>query len=236
MRQRASGSSWYVSDFSRYPWRLGLLCPGLSALLLDRHISWNYLNQTATDVWALVSCTLAVFAFRTRRLEATAAALAFAVDCKILPSIILVPLLLHFRAARPLALFAVFLTVIYLPWFAWDLAGFIDNVFLWPFLMFKDTTSWLYYTPPAAAATVRTIVFLSIGVLWFRFLTGRETRLFWTLAVMNTLLLLTGGVFHNKYVPWASVWLIGAIVEAFASVQTEAKSDQIKMSTLARTG
>jgi hypothetical protein len=33
---------------------------------------------------------------------------------------------------------------------------------------------------------------------------------------VNTLLLLMRGVLHNNYVPWVSIWVIAAIVEAFA--------------------
>jgi hypothetical protein len=56
-----------------------------------------------------------------------------------------------------------------------------------------------------------------IGVFWWRFLSGREPRLFWTLAVVNSLLLLTGAGFHNNYIPWASIWVVAAVVEAFSN-------------------
>jgi hypothetical protein len=82
--------------------------------------------------------------------------------------------------------------------------------------MLKDTTSWLYYLDPSMVILVRAIALAVVVAVWARWLSGQETRLFWTLAVVNTVLLLTGGVFHNNYVPWASIWVIAAIVEAFA--------------------
>ena len=67
---------------------------------------------------------------------------------------------------------------------------------------------------------MRVFVLVGMGVLWVRILSGRERRLFWTLAVMNTLLLLAAGAFHDNYLPWASIWVVAAIVEAFAFVRT----------------
>jgi hypothetical protein len=189
---------------------------GLLALLLDRFITWNYLQNTATDVWALLFCALAVQAYLARRPMATAATLALAVGTKIFPSLILLPLLLGFRSARPVALFAALLIAIFLPWLVWDSGGLADNVFLWPVVMSKDTTSWLYYLDPSVIISVRAIALVVVVALWVGLLSGRETRLFWVLAVVNTLLLLMGGVFHNNYVPWASIWVIAATVEAFA--------------------
>jgi hypothetical protein len=105
---------------------------------------------------------------------------------------------------------------IFVPWLVWDSGGLADNVFLWPTLMLKDTTSWLYYLDPSMVILVRAIALVVVVAVWARWLSGQETRLFWTLAVVNTVLLLTGGVLHNNYVPWASIWVIAAIVEAFA--------------------
>ena len=212
-------------------WR-GLAALGLSMLLFDRQIEWNYIRLTATDVWPLLFAALAVLAFRSNRQSAMAAALAFAVGCKIFPSLLFVPLLLYFRSYRPIVLFAAITSAIYLPWLVWDPAGVADNIFLWPLLADKDTTSWLYYAPPMAAYLARAILLLLIGICWQRFLTGRETRLFWTLAVVNTLVLLAGGQFHNNYVPWASIWIVAAILEAF-SVSTAPRRDNWKPLTAA---
>jgi hypothetical protein len=194
---------------------------GVLALLLDRFITWNYLQNTATDVWALLFCTLAVQAYLARRPMATAVSLALAVGTKIFPSLILLPLLQGFRSARPVALFAALVITIFLPWLVWESGGLADNVFLWPALMSKDTTSWLYYLDPSVVISVRAIALVVVVVVWVRLLSGQETRLFWTLAVVNTLLLLMGGVFHNNYMPWASIWVIAAIVEAFAWVRVQ---------------
>jgi hypothetical protein len=194
----------------------GLAALGLLMLLFDREIAWNYIIFTATDVWALLFAALAVLAFRSNHPKAMAVALAFAVGSKIFPSLLFLPLLLYFRSYRPILLFTVITSVIYLPWLIWDPAGIADNIFLWPTLADKDTTSWLYYAPPIATYLARAILLVLMGICWMRFLIGRETRLFWTLAVVNTLVLLAGGQFHNNYVPWALIWVVAAILEAFS--------------------
>jgi hypothetical protein len=89
------------------------------------------------------------------------------------------------------------------------------NVFLWPFLMARDYTSWEFFAPPAAALAVQVVGACALAVLWLRYLLGRETRLFWTLAVSNLVVLLAAGFLRNGYVPWVSLWLVAAIVEAF---------------------
>ena len=61
----------------------------------------------------------------------------------------------------------------------------------------------------------------AFAVLWHRYLTGREERLFWTLAVANTLLIGTGGVFHNNYVPWASIWVVAAVIERYSAARIQ---------------
>jgi Glycosyltransferase family 87 len=206
---------WRIFSGIAGDWR-GLAALGLSILLFDRQIEWNYIHFTATDVWPLLFAALAVLAFRSNRQSATAAALAFAVGCKIFPSLLFIPLLLSFRSYRPIVVFTVITGAIYLPWLIWDPAGVAYNIFLWPLLADKDTTSWLYYAPPMAAYLARAILFVLMGICWLRFLIRRETRLFWTLAVVNTLVLLAGGQFHNNYVPWASIWIVAAILEAFS--------------------
>ena len=69
----------------------------------------------------------------------------------------------------------------------------------------KDTTSWLYCLDPSVVISLRAIALVVVVGVWARWLSGQETLLFWTLAVVNTLLLLMGGVFHNNHVPWVSI-------------------------------
>jgi cell division protein FtsW (lipid II flippase) len=66
---------------------------------------------------------------------------------------------------------------------------------------------------------------VAIAAVWFDLLL-RRGRLFWTLAVSNTLLLLAGATFSNNYVPWASIWIVVAIVEAFSPRPDEMASLQ----------
>jgi len=107
--------------------------------------------------------------------------------------------------------------LVYGPWLFWDPLGVLSNVFLWPFVMGKDETSWLVFAPEWISASVRLAALSAIVFLWFRYLSGREKSLVWVLAVANTLLLGVGGVFHNNYVPWASIWVVAAVIERFFS-------------------
>ncbi len=189
---------------------------GILAILLDRIISWNYLGHTATDVWALAFCSLGVLTYCRGKPLATAALLAIALGCKIFPSLIFFPLLLKFRSVRPLFMAGGVFLAICAPWIAWDPIGIFSDVLMWPFVMSKDTTSWTYFAAPQLLTAARLCALVAIGLLWLRYITRREQRLFWTLAMVNTLLLAIGGVLHNNYVPWASIWIVAAIVESFS--------------------
>ncbi len=194
-----------------------LAAVGILALLLDRHLSWEYVELAMADIWVLAFCVLSVLAFQRSRPLAMGACLGAALGCKIFPSLIFLPLLLACGGIRPIAVAAAVTAAIYLPWLAWDPAGLLANVFLWPFVMFKDTTSWTYYAPPQIVLAARLIVLGALALLWYRYLTGRETHLFWTLAVANTLLLVTGNTFHNNYIPWALIWVVPAVVERYSA-------------------
>jgi hypothetical protein len=63
---------------------------------------------------------------------------------------------------------------------------------------------------------VRAAVVVGLVALWLRFVLGHEQRLFWTLAVSATLVLLASGYLRNGYIPWISLWMVAAIVEAFS--------------------
>ncbi len=187
------------------------------ALLLDRHITRGYIDRSATDVWALLFGSLAVLACLSRRSLAMAAAIALAVGSKSLPGLLFLPLLLRFRSPYPLLLFAGLVTAIYLPWVLWDPKGILYNVFLWPLLTAKSNNSWQYFAPAWVALVTRGLALCALTVLWLRYLLEKETRLFWTLAMSSTIVLLASGYFGNNYVPWASLWMVAAIVEAFVA-------------------
>jgi hypothetical protein len=186
---------------------------GLIALLLDRNMSLNYLNKSATDIWPLFFEAVGVLAVTGRRPILAGIAMALACGSKVFPSVLLVPLILDLRSGRAVVSFLAALLALYLPWIAWDWRGMVDNIVLWPTLMRPDTTSWMLYVPPYLVVPIRTIVIMLIGMVWLRYLSRRETRLFWTLAMVNALILAAGGVLHNNYLTWASIWIIAAICE-----------------------
>ena len=197
--------------------QLALAGAAMLALLLDRHITRNFLDRSATDVWALLFGALAVLAFMSRRPLASAAAVACAVACKTLPGLLFLPLLFRFRSVKPVFVFIVLIAAIYLPWFIWDPTGILFNGVLWPLYMAADWTSWQFHAPYWDVLAVRAAVVVALSVLWLRYILGREERLFWTLAVSSTLVLLASGFLRNGYVPWASLWAVAAIAEAFSA-------------------
>jgi len=204
------------------------------ALLLDRHITRNYINRSATDVWALLFGALAVLACLARRWFACAAAVACAVGCKTLPGLLFLPLLLRPRSVLPLLLFCVIAIAIYVPWFIWNPPGLLYNGLLWPLYMRTDATSWQFFTPHWTALAARAAILLALTVLWLRYVLAREERLFWTLAVSSTLVLLASGFLRNGYVPWVSLWAVAAIAEAFSPRYAAASSVDRAEATLNR--
>jgi hypothetical protein len=204
-----------MRDVSR---QLALAIVGLIALLVDPSIRWNFILLTATDVWPLLSSSFAVLNFRRGKMNACAIFLALACGFKIFPSTLLLPLLLTSRSPWPIALFVSIVIIIYAPWFLWDPIGILDNVFLWPALMPKDSTSWLYYASSSITLIARFAGLAGVAVLWLRYFQGSDTRLFWTLAIINICVLLAGGAFHNNHVPWALIWIVAALVEGPRSI------------------
>ena len=197
--------------------QLALAGAAMLALLLDRHITRNYLDRSATDVWALLFGALAVLAFVSRRHLSSAAAVACAVGCKTLPGLLFLPLLFRVRSVAPVLVFLVVVTAIYLPWAIWDPTGVVFNGMLWPLYMAADWTSWQFHAPHWAVLAARFTALIGLSVLWLRYVLGYEPRLFWTLAVSATLVLLASGYLRNGYIPWVSLWMVAAMVEAFSA-------------------
>jgi len=195
---------------------LALAGVAMLALLLDRHISHDYINRSATDVWPLLFGSVGVLAAMSRRPFAAAVAIALAVGCKTLPGLLFLPLLLRFRSPYPVLLFTALVGAIYLPWLLWDPRGILDNIVLWPFLMAQRSTSWEFFAPPWAALVARALALSFMSMVWVRYLFASRPRLFLTLALSNTALLLASGNLGNNYIPWASLWMVAALVEAFA--------------------
>lgn len=214
--------------------QLALAGAAMLALLLDRHITRDYIDRSATDVWALLFGSLAVLACLSRKPLATAASVALAVGCKSMPGLLFAPLLLRFRSPIPVLVFGGLTGAIYLPWLLWDGSGLTDNVFLWPFYMATDFTSWEYYAPAWASLVARAAALAALALLWFRHLSGREPRLFWTLATSSTLVLLASGFLRNGYIPWASLWVVAAIVETFAQPKAEPVSQAVVLERATR--
>jgi len=192
---------------------VGLATVGLLALVLDRHISWNYLNNTATDIWALPLLAAAVLCFRFEKNALMGAMLALAVSSKLFPSLAFLPLLLFRRDGAAALSFVVVAPALMVPWLLWDANGFVHNALIFALLVPNESSSWLAEMPASAALLVRVVAPAAALWLWWRLWRGEETRLFFTVALVNILLLLTGPQLHNNYLPWASVWVVAAILE-----------------------
>ena len=187
---------------------------GVVALLLDLHISLNYLRYTATDVYPLLFCALAVFAYRSGRNLACGACLGLALACKTFPTLLLLPLLIEGGSLLAVIVFVLVTLAVWTPALLWDPHGVAINVFFWPEIMATDTTSWLFAMPKWAVSGIRVVVLAIIAMAWLRYLLGRETRLFWTLAFVSTVVLFAGNAFHFNYMPWASIWIPLTVLEA----------------------
>jgi hypothetical protein len=193
------------------------------ALLLDRHITRDYINRSGTDVYSLLFGALGVLAFLKNRPGLAAVSTAFSVACKLFPGLGFVPVLAAVRSPMPLVVFSFVVALLYLPWAIWDPQGLFYNVFGWSLLMGTTPSSWQHWANPQLVFAARAILLVAIAAVWLDFFWRRE-RLFWCLAVSNTLLLLAGASFSNNYVPWASIWIVVAIVEAFAQRQEKTAS------------
>jgi hypothetical protein len=188
---------------------------GLAALLCDTTLLVNFIEKSATDVWALLAIALAALAATRGRFHLAAVALALGFGLKIFPTALACPLLLAGGRWRPALTFAAVAAAIYAPFAAWDFSGLMHNVFLWPAYLGADSTSWLASAPPLAAKAARALGLVAIAFVWARWLTGREPSLFRTLALVALLALVTSATLHNNYIPWASVWIVAALVERF---------------------
>ena len=186
---------------------------GLIVLFMDPAIRMYYILLTANDVWPLLFCSICVYFYYKGKMNLCAIFLAIAFCFKIIPSVLFVPLLLKSRSPLPVSLFLGVVAIIYGPMFFWDPIGIFYNVLLWPILIPKDNSSWIFYVPPYLSLIATSLAFAGIITLWFRFLAGHETRLFWTLAVVNLLVILVAPVFHTNYLPWTSIWIVAALVE-----------------------
>jgi hypothetical protein len=193
---------------------LALAGIAMIALLLDRHITRDYINRSGTDVYSLLFGALGVLVFLKSKPGLAGAGVAFSVGCKLFPGMGFVPILAAFRSPKPFVVFLCVLAALYVPWTIWDGHGLFYNVFGWSLLMGSTPSSWQHWAGPGVVLAVRALLLVAIAAVWLDFLLLRA-RLFWTLAVSNTLLLLAGATFSNNYVPWASIWIVVAIVEAF---------------------
>ena len=187
---------------------------GLAALLCDNAILVNYVEKSATDVFALLFMALAALAVLRGRFQMAAVALAIGFGFKIFPTALAFPMLLAGGRWRPALTFAAVASAIYLPFAVADLSGLVHNVFLWPAYLGADSTSWLAFAPPAAATAARVLGLAAIAWVWARYLAGKEPSLFRTLALVALLALVTSPTFHNNYVPWASIWIVATLVRA----------------------
>ncbi len=193
----------------------GLARLGLAALLWDNAILVNYVEKSATDIYALLFMALAALAVTRGRLHWGAIALAVGFGFKIFPSALAFPMLLIGGGWRPALTFAAVAGAIYLPFAIADPSGLTHNVFLWPAYLGSDSTSWLAFAPPLAARVVRALGLAAIAWVWMRYLSGREPSLFRTLAIVALLALVSSATFHNNYAPWATIWIVAALVERF---------------------
>jgi hypothetical protein len=95
----------------------------------------------------------------------------------------------------------------------WDASGFVSNSIVFSTLALHDTTSWLSFLPANFGTLVTGVAAAAALWLWWRLWQGQERQFFWVLAMVNVLLLIAGPLLHNNYLPWATVWIVAAVLE-----------------------
>jgi hypothetical protein len=193
----------------------------LAAVLATYEVPFNFLYFTASDVWPLLFSSLGVLALLRGRSALMGASLGLALGSKLLPSALFLPLLLRApRPGRALLSAALVAAALYAPFVAWGPEAFILNVVRWPTLMGPDSTSWVFYAPAAVVPVARAAVAVGIIFVLWRLVTGRDERLFRSLAAVNLLVVLGGSAFHNNYVTWFAPWLFFALAEGVTRGKT----------------
>ncbi len=222
---RAAEAGWGPTGFA-------ILC-----LSLEPSIATNFLYYSATDVWALAAMAGALLAFLRGRPIALGLCVGAAVACKILPSLLLGPMLLVAAPGRGRARFVapvaclLLLIAVCAPFVAADPLGFWSDVVLWPSAMRPDNTHWSFYASPALRAVVRVLLGCAI-LAGAAYLLARRERAAasWLrfLAACSVALILGASAFHNNYETWFAVWAVCAVVASgspsSASAQAPAPS------------
>lgn len=201
---RAAGAAWGAAG-------LAILC-----LSLEPNLARNALYYSASDVWALALMAAALLAFLRERPVALGLCVAAAIGCKLMPSLLLAPLLFaqrrEGRFAAPLAC-AAGLVLLLGPFILLDPAGFWTNVAVWPAAMRPDNTHWSFYASAgvhrAARVLIGSAVVAASAVLAARRERGASAW-FRYLAAASAALVLAGVAFHNNYAPWFTVWALCA--------------------------
>ncbi|HZX97536.1 MAG TPA: glycosyltransferase 87 family protein [Myxococcales bacterium] len=201
--------------------RAGAADPAVVALVLlclslEPNLARNALYYSASDIWALALMAGALLAFLHRRPVALGLCVAAAVSCKLLPSLLLLPMLFvqerRGRLTAPLVACAG-VVALFGPFVAADPAGFWANVVIWPSAMQPDNTHWSFYASAAVRSAVRAFCGLAIAAGAVA-LVARQRRMpagwFRYLAASSAALVLGGVAFHNNYVPWFTVWALGS--------------------------
>ena len=201
----------------------GGIALALLAISLEPNVEHNALYLSASDVWVLALMSGAVLAFLRRRPVVLGLCAAAAMACKMLPALLLAPLLflpLRRQASSFAAVVACLSGLLLLlgPFALWDPLGLWADLVRWPSVMRPDNTHWSFYARDQARLLGRLALSVAVALAalqlvrarridaatWFRFLAGSSAA-----AVLG------GVAFHNNYAPWFTVWGNCAVVAAF---------------------
>ncbi len=211
----------------------------LLAIALEPNVAHNALYLSASDVWALALMSSAMLAWLRGRPVALGLCTASAVGCKVLPAMLLAPLLFlpvrkqgaAFSWAAPLWCLGGLL-VLFAPFALWDPLGLWADLALWPSAMRPDNTHWSFYAGEQVRAAARLILIAAVAVATVLLVRARRTEAavwFRYLAAASAAAVLAGVAFHNNYAPWFTSWAAcAAVASAFgpesASAQAPAAS------------
>ena len=216
-----------------------LISLAVLALALDPFVWFNFIQRSATDIYAIFFIALAVLAWLDGRRLLVGFSLALALGSKTAPTLVVLPLLLTCGWVA-MAIFIAALAVLTLPWIVWNGTEFFRNEVLWGILTQPDSTAWKYFVSPTVGQIVTILLAIAMAVLWVNFLwiqkdRARQRVSLIPLLVLQSLLLIAGGnMFHNNYVPWFSLWvpIVGLIWmerdNPFQSETSISKSSRIR--------
>ena len=157
----------------------GGIALALLAISLEPNVEHNALYLSASDVWVLALMSGAVLAFLRRRPVVLGLCAAAAMACKMLPALLLAPLLflpLRRQASSFAAVVACLSGLLLLlgPFALWDPLGLWADLVRWPSVMRPDNTHWSFYARDQARLLGRLALSVAVALAALQLVRSRH--------------------------------------------------------------